>query len=74
MKSILLFAYKKLEGMTIPWHNNWWGEIAKRMKKWTCWSEGGAKNLLNLLLKRYAERKKYESFIGEMVGKGYMVE
>ena len=37
MKSILLFAYKRLEGITIPWHNNRMerkmGEIAKRMKK-----------------------------------------
>ena len=36
MRSILLFAYKKLEGITIPWHNNKMerkmGEIAKRMK------------------------------------------
>jgi len=22
MKNVLLFAYKKLEGMNIPWHNN----------------------------------------------------
>ncbi|AIG96958.1 hypothetical protein [Archaeoglobus fulgidus] len=51
------------------------GEIAKRMKnKWMSWSERGAKNLLNLLLRRYVERERYESFIGEMVGKGCMVE
>jgi hypothetical protein len=79
MENILLFAYKKLEGITIPWHNNWMerlmGEIAKRMKnKWMSWSERGAKNLLNLLLRRYVERERYESFIGEMVGKGCMVE
>lgn len=46
------------------------GEISKRMKnKWTSWSARGAKNLLNLLLKRYAEKERYESFIGELVGK-----
>jgi len=51
------------------------GEIAKRMKnRWMSWSKRGAKNLLNLLLRRYAERERYESFVGEMVGKGYMVE
>jgi len=36
MKNILLFAYKRLEGINIPWHNNKMerkmGEIAKRMK------------------------------------------
>lgn len=79
MKSILLFAYKRLEGISIPWHNNWMerlmGEIAKRMKnKWMSWSVRGARNLLNLLLRRYAERERYESFIGKLVGKGYMVE
>ena len=35
-KSILLFAYKKLEGISIPWHNNRMerkmGEISKRRK------------------------------------------
>ena len=79
MKGILLFAYKKLEGIAIPWHNNWMerlmGEISKRMKnKWMSRSARGARNLLNLLLRRYAEREKYESFIRELVGKGYMVE
>ena len=79
MKNILLFAYKRFEGMSIPWHNNWMerlmGEIAKRMKnKWMSWSAKGAKNLLNLLLRRYAERERYESFIAKLVGKGYMVE
>ena len=79
MKSILLFAYRRLEGISIPWHNNWMerlmGEIAKRMKnKWMSWSVRGARNLLNLLLRRYAERERYESFIGKLVGKGYMVE
>ena len=78
-KSILLFAYKKLEGISIPWHNNWMerlmGEISKRMKnKWMSWSARGARNLLNLLLKRYAEKGRYESFIRELIGKGYMVE
>ena len=77
--SKLLFAYKRLEGINIPWHNNWMerlmGEISKRMKnKWMSWSARGARNLLNLLLRRYAEREKYESFIRELVGKGYMVE
>jgi len=79
MKGILLFAYKKLEGIAIPWHNNWMerlmGEIAKRMKnKWMSWSARGARNLLNLLLRRYVERERYESFIRELIGKGYMVE
>ena len=36
MKNFLLFAYKRLEGINIPWHNNkmerLMGEIAKRMK------------------------------------------
>ncbi|RLI77539.1 hypothetical protein DRP04_11250 [Archaeoglobales archaeon] len=55
-KRVLLFAYKKLEGINIPWHNNWMerkmGEIAKRMKnKWMKWSERGAENLGNLLMK-----------------------
>jgi len=51
------------------------GEISKRMKnKWMSWSERGAKNLLNLLLRRYAERERYESFVGKLAGKGYMVE
>ena len=71
--SKLLFAYKRLEGINIPWHNNWMerkmGEIAKRMNKWMSWSARGAKNLLNLLLRRYAEREKYESFIRELVGR-----
>jgi galactose-1-phosphate uridylyltransferase len=79
MKSILLFAYKRLEGISIPWHNNWMerlmGEIAKRMKnKWMSWSARGAKNLLNLLLRRYAEKEKYESFIAKLIGKNYKVE
>jgi len=39
IKSVLLFACKRLEGIAIPWHNNWMerlmGEISKRMKnKW----------------------------------------
>ncbi|AGK61406.1 hypothetical protein Asulf_01419 [Archaeoglobus sulfaticallidus PM70-1] len=60
-RNILLFAYKKLEGVSIPWHNNWMeglvGEISKRMKnKWMSWSAKGAKNLLNLLLRRYAKK------------------
>ncbi len=51
------------------------GEMAKRMKnKWMSRSARGAKNLLNLLLKRYAERDRYESFIAKLVGKGYIVE
>jgi len=74
-----LFAYKRLEGISIPWHNNWMerlmGEISKRMKnKWMSWSARGAKNLLNLLLRRYAEKERYELFIGRLTGKGYMVE
>ena len=36
MKNILLFAYKRLEGISIPWHNNrmerLMGEIAKRIE------------------------------------------
>jgi diketogulonate reductase-like aldo/keto reductase len=69
MKSILLFAYKKLERMNIPWHNNKMeremGEIAKRMKnKWMSWSAIGARNLLNLLLRRYAKKEKYEFLLG----------
>ena len=46
------------------------GEIAKRMKnKWMSWSARGARNLLNLLLRRYVERERYESFIRELIGK-----
>ena len=72
MKSILLFAYKKLEGITIPWHNNKMerkmGEIAKRMKnKWMKWSERGAENLGNLLMKMRCEKEVYESFIVEVM-------
>ena len=72
MKSILLFAYKRLEGINIPWHNNRMerkmGEIAKRMKnKWMKWSERGAENLGNLLMKMRFERTSYESFIGEVI-------
>ena len=72
MKNILLFAYKRLEGISIPWHNNrmerLMGEIAKRMKnKWMKWSERGAENLGNLLMKMRFERPSYESFIGEIM-------
>lgn len=72
MKSILLFAYKKLEGISIPWHNNkmerLMGEIAKRMKnKWMKWSDRGAENLGNLLMKMRYEKDVYESFIVEVM-------
>jgi len=75
----ILFAYKKPEGIAIPWHNNWMerlmGEIAKRMKnKWMSWSAKGFRNLLNLLLKRDAEKGRYETFTGKLAGKGYVVE
>jgi len=40
--------------------------------KWMSWSAREAKNLLNLLLRRYAET--YVSFIGKLVGKDYIVE
>ena len=40
------------------------GEIAKRMKnKWMKWSERGAENLGNLLMKMRCEKDVYESFI-----------
>jgi len=72
MKSILLFAYKKLEGMSIPWHNNRMerkmGEISKRMKnKWMKWSDRGAENLASLLMKMRFEKDVYESFIVEVM-------
>ncbi len=71
MRSILLFAYKKLEGISIPWHNRMerkMGEISKRMKnKWMKWSERGAENLGNLLIKMRFERVSYESFIVEVM-------
>ena len=72
MKSILLFAYKRLEGIEIPWHNNRMerkmGEIGKRMKnKWMKWSERGAENFANLLMKMRFERDVYESFIVEVM-------
>ena len=39
------------------------GEIAKRMKnKWMKWSERGAENLGNLLMKMRCEKDVYESF------------
>jgi hypothetical protein len=66
-RSILLFAYKKLEGISIPWHNNKMerkmGEISKRMKNKDKWSERGAENLGNLLMKMRFEKEVYESFI-----------
>ena len=72
MKNVILFAYKRLEGINIPWHNNKMerkmGEIAKRMKnKWMKWSERGAENLGNLLMKMRYERGSYESFIVEVM-------
>jgi len=71
MKSILLFAYKKLGRINIPWHNNWMerkmGEIAKRMKNKDKWSERGAENLGNLLMKMRFEKAIYESFIVEVM-------
>ena len=72
MKNFLLFAYKRLEGISIPWHNNrmerLMGEVAKRMKnKWMKWSERGAENLGNLLMKMKYEKDVYESFIVEVM-------
>jgi len=72
MGSILLFAYKKLEGISIPWHNNRMerkmGEISKRMKnKWMKWSDRGAENLASLLMKMRFEKDVYESFIVEVM-------
>ncbi|WP_456368517.1 transposase [Geoglobus sp.] len=72
MRNILLFAYKRLEGISVPWHNNRMerkmGEISKRMKnKWMKWSEMGAENLGNLLMKMRFERDVYESFIVEVM-------
>ena len=75
VKGILLRlknSYKRLEGISIPWHNNRMerkmGEIAKRMKnKWMKWSERGAENLGNLLMKMRFERASYESFIIEIM-------
>ncbi|MBO8180766.1 MAG: hypothetical protein H0Z19_09890 [Archaeoglobus sp.] len=44
------------------------GEIAKRMKnRWMKWSERGAENLGNLLMKMRYERGSYESFIVEIM-------
>jgi len=67
-RNILLFAYKKLEGISIPWHNNRMerkmGEISKRMKnKWMSWSVKGAQNLASLVMKRSCERSYYERFL-----------
>ena len=71
MKSILLFAYKKLEGIRIPWHNNkierLMGEISSIWKNKDRWSEGGAENLGNLLMKMRFEKACYESFIVEVM-------
>jgi len=71
-KNILLFAYNRLEGISIPRHNNKMegkmGEIGKRMKnKWMKWSERGAENLGNLLMKMRFEKESYESFIVEVM-------
>ena len=72
MKRILLFAYRRLKGIKHSMAQQLDGEvneIAKRMKnKWMSWSARVAKNLLNLLLRRYAEKEKYESFIAKLVG------
>lgn len=73
-KDILLFAYKKLRGINIPWHNNRMerrmGEIAKRMKnKWMSWSANGAKNLASLVMKKVCERSYYESFLEKIMKK-----
>lgn len=51
MKDILLFAYKRFEGISIPRHNNRMerkmGGIAKRMKnKWMKWSERRGQRIL----------------------------
>jgi len=67
-KNILLFAYKKLDGISIPWHNNKMerkmGEISKRMKnKWMSWSAKGAENLASLLMKKRYEGEFYEMFL-----------
>ena len=43
------------------------GEIAKRMKNKDKWSERGAENLGNLLMKMRFERASYESFIVEIM-------
>jgi hypothetical protein len=44
------------------------GEISKRMKnKWMKWSERGAENLGNLLMKMRYEKDVYESFIVEVM-------
>ena len=64
IKNFLLFAYKKVEGINIPWHNNRMerkiGEVAKRMKnKWMKWSEGGDENLGNLLMKMRFKRSVF---------------
>ena len=72
MKSFLLFAYKKPEGIDIPWRNNRMerkmGEISKRMKnKWMKWSDIGAENLASLLMKMKFEKDVYESFIVEVM-------
>jgi len=37
------------------------GEIAKRIKnKWMHWSTQGLENLLNILLARYCNKKRYK--------------
>ncbi|MFO7966584.1 MAG: transposase, partial [Archaeoglobaceae archaeon] len=71
-RNILLFAYKKLQGIKIPWHNNHMerrmGEISKRMKnKWMSWSVKGAENMASLVTKRACQRKTYEKFISKIM-------
>ncbi len=71
-RNILLFAYKKLQGIEIPWHNNHMerrmGEISKRMKnKWMTWTPKGAENMATLVTKRTCQRKTYEKFISRIM-------
>ena len=70
MRSILLFAYKKLEGkhsMAQQQNGEKDGKIAKRMKSKDKWNEKGAENLASLLMKMRFEKDVYESFIVEVM-------
>ena len=61
---MVTFARLAMKGIQIPIANNLverlMGEVAKRIKhKWMHWSTKGLKNLLNILLARYCNRRVY---------------
>jgi len=66
-KFTVTFAQLALQGITIPYTTNrierLMGEVSKRCKhKWMHWSTQGLKDILTVVLVRYANRSFYESF------------